>query len=438
MKHMKRRYLIGFFLFFLLGVTGCSSHSRKPQETQKPNDGVTYGKGVDFVGVIKEIDEDLETVEFYNASFNCIESYPYSGGTELVTKNNKQMVIQELNPGEVYDVYTSEDGRRLVKLQQKSGITMYENASVQVNSEKKRLTIQNTHYAYSDHMIVFSEGKQIQPMEITSEDKVTFRGIKGQAYSLIVTRGHGYIQPKNYKDFLGGTLTIQGECILPVSENMLLTVPEGTQMLTMKNGDLTSEVSVDVERGHVTEVDIAQFQSQVPDTSRVRFNIEPKGAELYVNGALMDPSKPISLKYGNHSIKVVLEGYNTYEGIINVQDPSPTIKIDLAEEIAEVEEDDSSSSVSEEDKTSSPSTSNTTNTDENHKISVSAPKEAAVYVDGVYKGEVPCSFTKVLGSVTITLTKEGYETKSYSVELSDDNQDVTWSFPDLVKNTPKG
>lgn len=424
---------MGILAFLILGVTGCHSGTGKPQGTEKPNEGVTYEKGVDFVGVIKAVDTDLETIEFYDATFDRIESYSYSGGTEILTKNETQMTASELEAGDVYDVYTSEDGRKIVKLQQTSGLTKYVDAVVQVDAEQKRLTIQGNHYAYTEHLLVFSEGKLIQPMEITPEDKVTFRGTTGQAYSLIVTRGHGYIQPKNYNDFLGGTVTVQGEVILPVSENMLLSVPEGTQLLAMNNGDLTSEASVEVKRGQVTEVNMAQFQTQVPNTARVHFKINPAGAEVYVNGALQDPSKPISLKYGNHSIKVVLEGYNDYIGVVHIQDPNPTIKIDLAEESAEVEEENSSSSVSEEDNSSSSPKTSTTSYDKEHKITVSAPSGAAVYVDGTYKGVVPCDFTKMLGNVTLTLTKEGYETKSYSVQISDDSQNVTWSFPDLTK-----
>ena len=180
-------------------------------------------------------------------------------------------------------------------------------------------------------------------------------------------------------------------------------------------------------------MDISRYQTQVPDTARVRFKVRPAGAELYVNNALQDPSKLISLKYGNHSIKVVLEGYNDYEGVVNIQDPNPTIKIDLAQESAKVEEDSSSSSVSQQDGSSSSSESSKTSYDQEHKITVSAPAGAAVYVDGTYKGVAPCEFTKMIGNVTLTLTKEGYATKSYSVELSDDGQDVTWSFPDLTK-----
>lgn len=431
----KRKYLLGLTILLVFCLAGCSSTTKKPTKVDEPEMGVDYEPGVDFVGAVKLVDTDKGTIEFYNASFDTMETYPFSGGTQILTKNEKELSSSEIIPGQVYDVYTSDDGRKLVKIKQSADVTIHENVSLTVNAEEKRLTVQDVNYAYTDHLLVFSEGKQIDPLEITTEDEVTLYGANGHAYSVVVTRGHGYIEPTNCKDFTGGTVTVRGEAILPVSTDMLLVVPEGTQLLTMRNGDLQAEVSVQVKRDQVTKVNMAKYQSQVPDTGRVRFDLRPQGAELYVNGALMDPSKPISLKYGNHTIKAKLEGYNEYSGILNVQDASLTVRIDLAEEnpAEVVSEEDSSSSVSESGSSDNSSTASTTNYDKDHKVTVSAPAGAAVYVNGTYKGQIPCSFTKMLGSVTLTLTKEGYETKSYHVELPDDSQDISWTFPDLTK-----
>ena len=180
---------------------------------------------------------------------------------------------------------------------------------------------------------------------------------------------------------------------------------------------------------------MAKYQNQVPDTARVTFDVNPQGAELYVNGSITDPSKPVSLKYGNHSVKVSLEGYEDYSGIITVKDASLTVHINLAEESADVETDSSESSSSVSDDSSSSSSESSVTYDNDHKVTVSAPVGAAVYVNGTYKGEVPCSFTKMIGNVTLSLTKDGYETKTYAVEISDDSKDISWSFPDLTKNS---
>ena len=71
--------------------------------------------------------------------------------------------------------------------------------------------------------------------------------------------------------------------------------------------------------------------------------------------------------------------------------------------------------------------------DSDHTITVSAPEGAEVYLDNVYKGLAPCSFTKVIGSQTITLRKEGYITRSYSVDILDDGDDIKLSFAELAE-----
>lgn len=432
MKQVKIQ--ICLFIVLLVGLTGCGLSAPNAKVTNSPEPSVSYEQGADFVGAVGAVDEGQGTIELYNTTFQTMETYPYTGGTQILTKNNKEMTAAEIEPGEVYDVYTSEDGKKIEKMIQNASVVEHEGASLEVNADEKRLTVRGSNYAYNDKLLVFSDGKQIDPLEITPEDEVTVRGMDGQAFSVIVTRGHGYIKPTDFKDFTGGTITVEGEAILPVAKEMLLVVPEGQQLVTMKNGDLMAEVTVEVKRGQVTKVDMAKYQNQVPDTARVTFDVKPQGAELYVNGALTDPSKPVSLKYGNHSVKVSLEGYEDYSGIISVQDASLTVHINLAEESADVETDSSDSSSSVSDDSSSSSGESSVTYDNDHKVTVSAPAGAAVYVNGTYKGEVPCSFTKMIGNVTLSLTKDGYETKTYAVEISDDSKDISWSFPDLTKN----
>ncbi len=433
MKYQRREIIFGiFFGLTILLMGGCQGRTKGNSTPTEPAPSVEYEKGADFVGVVKAVDTEETKITFYDASFEEEATYSYSGATSIQTKNGKDMAMNQVAAGEVYDVYTSADGAGITGMEETADIVKAEGVTVSVASEQSQLTVQGVTYAYTDLTVVYSEGKPIQPTEITEMDQVTFRGVEGKAYSLIVTQGHGYIRPKKYDDFVGGTMTVYGEAILPVSKEMLLTVPEGTQQISMTNGDLTAAASVVVKRNQVTEVDMSEYQTQVPDVGLVTFRIEPEGAEVYIDQTLEDVSKPISLKYGKHSLKVVLEGYNDYSGIIDVQDPSPVIRINLGEESAEVEED-SDTSVS----TGSPSASASPTAaqyDKDHTITVSAPEGAAVYINDVYKGEVPCSFEKILGQVTLTLTKSGCETKSYSIEIPDDNQDVSWTFPDLETN----
>lgn len=432
---------LGCLTVVFLSLTGCGVAKGTPVSTATSPAAETPAQETGTTGVVKKIDTAAQKITFYNVSFNTVEEYQYSGGTEILSQNSVDKSMSQVEPGQVYRYVTGSGSQMLTRMQEASDIQQLQEASVTVDAEKKQITVNgDTTYAYTDNLVALSDGESIEPLEILDSDQVTFRGVKGLAYSLVVTKGHGYIKPTGYKDFLGGTLTVEGEAIVPVSKEMLLMVPEGQQKMSMVNGDLTGEVEVQVKRGQVTKVDMKKYQSQMPDTARVTFEIQPQGAELYVNGSLTDYSKKVPLKYGNHSIKVVLEGYNDYSGVVTIKDAGPTIRINLAEQEAQVDSSDGSSSDSSvsSDSDSSSSQSEQEKTDTDHKITVSAPAGAAVYINGTYKGVAPCSFTKVIGSVTLTLTKEGCTTKSYSVTITDDAQDVSWSFPDLEAASSQG
>ena len=62
-----------------------------------------------------------------------------------------------------------------------------------------------------------------------------------------------------------------------------------------------------------------------------------------------------------------------------------------------------------------------------------APIGANLYVDGEEVGEVPCSFDKVKGSHTITFTRDGYATKSYSIYVDGNKKDKLYEFPELER-----
>ena len=56
-----------------------------------------------------------------------------------------------------------------------------------------------------------------------------------------------------------------------------------------------------------------------------------------------------------------------------------------------------------------------------------------MYLDGNYIGIAPVSFAKEVGNYVITLRKTGYQTRSYTVQIDDEDRDVNYSFADLMK-----
>ncbi len=429
MNHTIYKWAVAMIAVCIL-VSGCGKKNRQPTATDSPNASLTYDRGRDFVGVIKKIDTQNKTISFYNTAFEEESVCTYSGGTEILTKNGKQISSESLEIGQVLDVYQNPETKKLSKLQLSADILENERVTgLAADPDAGNLEVNGVKYRYGSGFTAFSDGEPIHVQEISPTDEVTFRGVKGKAYSIVVTKGHGYLKPKKYTDFIGGTMTVGGVAILPVTEKMLVPVPEGTYEVTMKNGDYTGSSTVTIERNKQFKLDMSKFKTLAPHTGQVVFDIDPVGAELYVNGSLTDYSKPVSLKYGKHSLRVILEGYTPYIGIIDVQSASPTVRISLTDENTDVTDDTDDTTVSRQDSENDQNVSD--QYDNQHTITVSAPIGASVYMDGTYKGVAPCSFPKKIGTVTITLSMSGLQTKSYTMKTVNDSKDIAWSFPDL-------
>ena len=121
----------------------------------------------------------------------------------------------------------------------------------------------------------------------------------------------------------------------------------------------------------------------------------------------------MELTYGDYNIRVSLGGYNSYEGFINVDKPSMSISIELAEaksdedirvDISQGEEyndwDQSSEAIGE-------GLEEEVYWDPDHYIYVQEPIGASVYLDGEFLGISPGRFAKIIGNHVMTFIKDG-------------------------------
>ena len=229
--------------------------------------------------------------------------------------------------------------------------------------------------------------------------------------------------------------------------------------IVVENGELQAVENITLLRDKEVTLDLADYKPIEDRVGHVTFNISPIGADLYINGVLVNYAESVKLNYGDHVIRVSLTGYEDFAGILSIGEATSTVRISLAE--ATEEEEDSSGSGNEGDSGSSGSSGSTSNNndgleegdsdnsnttleeessegtqamgttkvDKDHVISIEGPKGAEVYLNGVLKGTAPIHFEKEIGTHTITLSQTGYTTKSYTVEVKDNGEDITFNFP---------
>ncbi|RHU98322.1 PEGA domain-containing protein [Clostridium sp. OM07-9AC] len=371
---------------------------------------------------LRDLGSDIETVIAYDATATMTDRY------------GQERDGSEIEVGEIIEVKYDPSSGKLLATDIPEDVWEYQEVDdYKFDSDESSLSFADRKYKYTDQTFFSSDGKPIEMLEINKQDVLTVRGTGYNVYSVVKSRGHGYIRLSHYKDFIGGMIEVGDSMILPVTKNMLITVGEGTYKVILSKNHSTAVKNVTVHNGKEVTLDFSDYEPADSKVGVITFDIKPAGADLTINGTAVSYRRPIALAYGVYQVKVAMTGYTTYTGTLDVEEKASTVRIDLVEEKADTTKTTAKPS-STSRKTSTDDTDSTTRTkkmDSDHTITVSAPEGAEVYLDNVYKGLAPCTFTKVIGSQTITLRKDGYTTKSYSVDVLDDDQDVKFSFSDL-------
>ena len=266
----------------------------------------------------------------------------------------------------------------------------------------------------------------MQMEEISPADSLKVVARDHQVYGITVERGHGYVRLSGHESFVGGWVEVGQTVITRVEEEMLLVVPEGEYTLYISNNGVAGSKEISVSRDAETQVDVSELQTErIKKSGKIIFTITPAEAELYIDGELTDYSGEVELDYGIHQMKVKAEGYSTFAQYIKVSEPMANLNVKLEESNGEEEEE------KDEETVSSNSASGTTAASD-YRVYIDAPKDAELYLDGSYVGIVPVSFAKKTGTYVISLRRDGYMTRSYTLQIDDSKKDVTYSFSELV------
>lgn len=420
---------------FVTAFTSCTVTQKKIR--QGINDA-QVSSGVDtqtITGIVIKNDTDKKQLQIRELESDIISTLTYGAASVITDRYQAEREGEQIETGMIMQAdYRAEDSW-LVSAKVPEDVWEYQDVKkFSFSGDESMMKVAGEKYQYSNMTYFASGNDTVELMELNSQDTLTVRGVGIYVYSVVRTAGHGYIRLKNYQDFIGGIAEISNSLMVPISDNMLITVAEGTYRVTLCKNRVAATKTVTIHQDEETEMDFSDYTVTAENIGEVSFDIEPEGAELYLNGTAINYSKPIALRYGKYNIVVSLTGYQTYSGVLEVaQAYSPPININLIDEKAAVSSPTTSP-------TASPSTDNsdsdtvTKKIDSNHTITVSAPEGVEVYLDNVYKGLAPVTFTKVIGSQTITLSNTGYVTKSYSVDILDDDKNAKFSFAELVKD----
>ena len=298
-------------------------------------------------------------------------------------------------------------------------------------------------------------------------------GIGHDVYALKVVKSHGYLRLENTAAFEGGFIGVGDGYIKQIEKDMLLTIPEGVHEVFVSKAGVTGTETVNVDAGNEATLDLSKFQA-TPMYGGILFAASPAETSIYIDGDKKDISEEVSLSYGLHQMVAAAEGYETLSRYIRVAEPHASLSVELAkkEDGKSVSEDKptedtgtvsadsvSSDSISGNSVSGNAVSGNTAQasvsgnvptvpamptmpptplkkdevTPGEYKVRIEEPSGAEVYKDGNYLGIAPISFKKSPGTYIITLRRNGYQTRSYTISVDNEEKDASFSFSELVE-----
>lgn len=487
----KRRWL--FFLLALL-LCGCGFGPTAKEADSEKTDGntgfeVTSVDSYDSMDVatVESIDLTEKTITLINTAVSKTYTLTFDGTTRFYDKNMQSLAAMQIHGGDVVEVTFLKSKKTLNTLQLYPGSWIMEGvSSFQIAQSGKVVEIYGEKYCFTDNSIVLIPGGKGELMDINVTDTITVTGMDHDICSITVTKGHGYLRLANDAMVIGGWIEVGNGIIRPITEDMLLLVPEGEYQVSVSVGNASLKNKVAIKRDQETVFDCSSFEPEEIKYGSILFTVEPENTNVYIDGTKVDLSAPVELTYGIHQMIARAAGYETLSKYIKVGSEYATLAV-LLEEVAEEtqesaeesgsketdktetgetesvgtesesesepesesestaqETDTESEETKESDKEESASTQNNdssaidTTASTTYRVYVDAPSGVEVYFDGTYVGLSPTNFKKVAGSHTITLRKSGFVTRSYTIQIDEEQKDISYSFSELESLSEQG
>lgn len=391
--------------------------------------------------IITDIDTDNSRISVRGVRSNGkLYILNYTGGTSIKSKYGNEMLISQLQIGQIFNVYFIAGTQKLIAMEESSDI--WENDYVttwDIDYDLKLMTIGGERYQYDDSTYIYSGKKTIDIRNISGVDSLIVRGRDKQIYSIVVKTGHGYIRLTDTANMVGGMVDVGGKIMTLITEDMVIVAPEGEYTLWAAKDGRGGETKVKVNRDDEVTVSLSGFYGEIEKNGALKLTVLPEGARysVSIDGKEMAATDIFDLSYGTHKLLITSGDYEDYTETITIKSIYTTKTIDLANPEGTTTSSSVQTTTGANEQTTTKSNSETDTTTSqtgSSKVTINKPEGASVYIDGMFKGTIPFTTTKEPGTHSVILRQTGYQSVVYNVEFSNDTSDVNISFPAMEKS----
>ncbi len=371
--------------------------------------------------IFKSADTREQLLELYVLDKKESRVFSYDGATTITDAYGAPMSMEQLTAGSIMSIAYNAELEKVGSVQLLPDAFHYNDIEkYSLDAKAGSVTIGQEIYQLDTNVQVFSGEEVISPEQIVNQDVLSFQGIGRDVMSITVEKGHGYLELNHEELFVGGWIEIGQSIISQIAADMLFTVPEGTYQVHLTAAGLDEIREVTIVRNEITELDLGDIEKPIPESGNVSFAVTPQDAEVYIDNHKINQNYILKLPLGIHQITASASGYDTISEFFEVDGEPLTVQMNLTKTSGSVSGNDVSWASEKK---------------EGGTITIQQPSGVEVYEDNLFKGYAPVTYTKKSGTHVITLRKTGYITRSYTIEVPADEEDLVYSFPDLEPET---
>ena len=271
-----RKKITCILLMTVLSISGCGQAStagnvqdtvtlQTTEESDRVDTGfvVTNPDSYDSAdtAILVDINSVDNTVTLLNLDLGKQYTLSVDGTTRYADKYGKAISLEQLGEGDIVDVTFLKTKKHLTTLQLSRSAWQYDDVErYDLNTVRREVTIGEEVFKLSRDTRYFSQGHSIEEMDLNPSDILTFHGIDTTVLSVTVEKGHGYLRLVNDENFIGGWLEIGQEQIVRITEDMLVTVPEGSYQVDISYNGGGGTKNVVINRNEETALDIGDLE----------------------------------------------------------------------------------------------------------------------------------------------------------------------------------
>ena len=272
------------------------------------------------------------TITFRNYETGRNYTLNYDPASHFIGAYEQEISVESLKQGDLCEVTFLKSNKHLNCLSLKlpdpawsqehvTNYTLPERLSFRADG-KTMARLSGENYALSARTLILIDGKPGLVENILPGDVLHISGVGHEIYCLQVERGHGYVSLSetevNGHTLIGAWIQLDRSLICKITDQMLLTAPEGTYTCTILGNGANFETPLTVKRNAQTILDVSGISFDEGRSGKMRFEVLPEDARIRVDGEEIQNHSDKELAFGMHTILLTREGYQDSKSYLKV------------------------------------------------------------------------------------------------------------------------